>query len=415
MSRIPYTNKVGETLSSIADSAAAYSLRALGGGDPMVTRIRRSSDDEEKDFTASDVSGGALVDWVNEDVVNYQSDFSSSSGNFVSNNSSWTYNNVNSWEYDATQNGTLYKNVGLEPGKSHRITITAVSASTEIRLYSHYLAQTTLFTNIPKNQQLTLSVGDNVFEGVVPNDGAEVFMMVAYVNGGAFNVSSIKVEQLTADGFVTTWYDQSGNSNDATQSTAASQPKIVDGGVLVSDGIDFDGSSDFLGALSLAGATAINQTPTISFVWDARDNGQTVQRIVNYGNWPNLGGYNIQVSSARNISVNFKQSGANADYAAFVSSSNVFNFGEIIQITAIIDISGPTLYINGSLVTLTEIVSPTGTYGEGSTNLYVGNSQSPSPIRYTKGSIPEIIIYNSDQSANRAAIETNINNYYDID
>ena len=29
------------------------------------------------------------------------------------------------------------------------------------------------------------------------------------------------------DGFVTTWYDQSGNSNDATQSTASAQPQIV--------------------------------------------------------------------------------------------------------------------------------------------------------------------------------------------
>ena len=69
MSRIPYTNKVGETLSSIADSAAAYSLRALGGGDPMVARVRRSSDDAEKDFTASDMDSGSVADWVNEDVV----------------------------------------------------------------------------------------------------------------------------------------------------------------------------------------------------------------------------------------------------------------------------------------------------------------------------------------------------------
>ena len=35
------------------------------------------------------------------------------------------------------------------------------------------------------------------------------------------------------DGFVETWYDQSGNGNDAVQATAGSQPKIVDAGVLV--------------------------------------------------------------------------------------------------------------------------------------------------------------------------------------
>jgi hypothetical protein len=46
------------------------------------------------------------------------------------------------------------------------------------------------------------------------------------------------------DGFVSKWYDQSGNDNHATQGTAASQPKIVDGGSLVSGGLDFDGVDD---------------------------------------------------------------------------------------------------------------------------------------------------------------------------
>ena len=46
------------------------------------------------------------------------------------------------------------------------------------------------------------------------------------------------------DGFVETWYDQSGNSNDAVQATAGSQPKIVDAGVLVTGGLDFDGVDD---------------------------------------------------------------------------------------------------------------------------------------------------------------------------
>jgi hypothetical protein len=34
------------------------------------------------------------------------------------------------------------------------------------------------------------------------------------------------------DGFVVTWYDQSGNSRNATQATPANQPRIVEGGVL---------------------------------------------------------------------------------------------------------------------------------------------------------------------------------------
>jgi len=51
------------------------------------------------------------------------------------------------------------------------------------------------------------------------------------------------------DGFVTTWHSQTG-SNNATQSTAASQPKIVSSGVVILDDghpvLQFDGSDDYL-------------------------------------------------------------------------------------------------------------------------------------------------------------------------
>jgi len=52
------------------------------------------------------------------------------------------------------------------------------------------------------------------------------------------------------DGFVRTWYDQSGNARNATQATAGYQPKVVSSGVLVTEGgkaaMRFDGTGDFL-------------------------------------------------------------------------------------------------------------------------------------------------------------------------
>ena len=57
-------NQVGETITQIAVPAAAYSLRSLTGGDPLVVRVRRSSDNSEQDFNASGVHSGALVDFV---------------------------------------------------------------------------------------------------------------------------------------------------------------------------------------------------------------------------------------------------------------------------------------------------------------------------------------------------------------
>ena len=53
------------------------------------------------------------------------------------------------------------------------------------------------------------------------------------------------------DGFVKTWHSQTG-SNDATQTTAGYQPKIVSSGVVVTEegkpAIQFDGSDDYLSA-----------------------------------------------------------------------------------------------------------------------------------------------------------------------
>jgi hypothetical protein len=52
------------------------------------------------------------------------------------------------------------------------------------------------------------------------------------------------------NGFVTTWYDQSGNGYDATQTTGANQPQIVSSGSVILDNgkpsLQFDGINDLL-------------------------------------------------------------------------------------------------------------------------------------------------------------------------
>ena len=79
----------------------------------------------------------------------------------------------------------------------------------------------------------------------------------------------------TGNGFVTTWYDQSGNGREAIQTTAGNQPKIVINGVLNTLGtkaaINFDGSGDSLNSPYTQGSTnemyLVTQTSDTYFVY----------------------------------------------------------------------------------------------------------------------------------------------------
>ena len=95
-------NQIGESIMQIApDPAAAYSLRSLTGGDPRAARVRRNSNDEQ-DFTVSEVSSGALVDFVlnnTKSLLNSRAYFDGSS-NYIaySNGSDFSLSSNESFE-----------------------------------------------------------------------------------------------------------------------------------------------------------------------------------------------------------------------------------------------------------------------------------------------------------------------------
>jgi len=85
------------------------------------------------------------------------------------------------------------------------------------------------------------------------SDNAEVD--IGFTVSGNLDTGTLVAHVGSGSGFVTTWYDQSGNGRNATQTTAGSQPRIVNNGVLeIANGkpaIRFNGSSMYLGGVSL--------------------------------------------------------------------------------------------------------------------------------------------------------------------
>jgi len=82
---------------------------------------------------------------------------------------------------------------------------------------------------------------------------------IGFLGDGSLDTTTLLTFASDADGgdvFVVTWYDQS-LSNDATQSTAASQPKIVSSGAVITDGTSAKPAIQSLGAQVLQTATGV--------------------------------------------------------------------------------------------------------------------------------------------------------------
>ena len=207
------------------------------------------------------------------------------------------------------------------------------------------------------------------------------------------------------DGFVVTWYDQSGNGNDATNATAADQPQIVASGSALTIGgkptLNYDGTDDNL----VASPTTVTVETTTSFcVFSADVNNQ--DSVVFQINETGTSDYAI---------LGLGGLGTGAAYGSRYrdDSGTVQASGGVLDTTTIKLISMQTA-TTPSLTTYLNGNSPTSTDGSriiGGTNkiIFGGNLSFP-----FNGNMSEFVFYDTDQSSNRTAIETDINTYYTI-
>lgn len=198
------------------------------------------------------------------------------------------------------------------------------------------------------------------------------------------------------DGFVRTWYDQSGNSNNATQTTASSQPQIVASGALVitsgTPGLQF-ATSNTAGDIHLSlGTFALSQPISI---FAAANRTSVLDRQVLYAN----DDASFQVAGHVGTDVRI-YAGAALSYQIAATTGKQLH-------SAIFNGANSLAAFNG--------VATTGNAG---TSGIKANSRistfSISGSYEWIGSVYELIIYSSNQSTNRTAIESNINAHYTI-
>jgi len=203
------------------------------------------------------------------------------------------------------------------------------------------------------------------------------------------------------DGFVRTWYDQSGNGRNVEQTTTASQPQIVSNGALLTKNskptIDFDGTNDFL-----LNTTAINQQITLFIVCSTDVTPATVADVAFDGN------SNVTSRNTFFVDVTTRKIGVFAGTTPVVTSTS-----PAIDTLFL----GYGLYnTTQSAVGLNGLTAATGNAGAQFLNLgwRIGAEASLESIYSWDGKISEVVFWASNQSANRTVIETNINAHYAI-
>ena len=196
------------------------------------------------------------------------------------------------------------------------------------------------------------------------------------------------------NGFVKTWYDQSGNGHNFAQTTASLQPQIVSGGTYL-QAINMDNTDDYMVAVS-------NYTAQIQqSIFTVFQRGG-----ISSGQFPLLASNNLNdcgffsSSTVLFYNPNRRQgSVANINYPSSIALYSLFKTN-----------NGNATDVLFAFVNSVSSGNKSGTLtGNAITLNYLNRSVTPDDKK-----IKEIIIYTSDQSSNRTGIETNINDFYSI-
>jgi hypothetical protein len=203
------------------------------------------------------------------------------------------------------------------------------------------------------------------------------------------------------DGFIRTWYDQSGNAYNATQTTTSAQPQIVSSGVISNKNskpaIDFSGGNwklDANAAASEFAGTDVNFESFSVLSGDGSLNKSFFSLAAASGNTTSLQLRTIRDDASTNNDKSTTTQITNQSLVSVLGTPSDYN----IYVDGTADAGNP----NTASLGLCSFAKAT-----------IGND-ARAVSAYWGGTIQELVFYNTDQSSNRTGIETNQNDYYTI-
>ena len=408
-------------------SAAAYSLRDIGAMNGRVVKVRRSSDGDERDFSAGAIASGGLESYATETVNMYTSNFATTDGfldqqgtvasadgiggkddvlgftlNTATSSFHMAFKNIATSDETVRVQGEIYIPSSNNKVDSVAIFIDGNGSSTQIGS-----------TLVPTaDQWVAFDVTGQVSGAKIhfrAKDGG-TFTITDSGGDDVFYLANVTVNATQSSGYVKTWYDQSGNGNDATQSSATSQPKIIENGsVLTQDGnptLAFDGEASTGDHLTITKpsqlSTDMSFLTVINFIDpDGKDNVQDVFISQSGTRWwlyaqNTAAGYTIRSNS-------------NTGQNAVAVGSQPINTQRLFTVIRNNSSDSAQLRVNGSLeddntsgmtLSITSADFTLGRLGSGNRHAYA-NAQ-------------EVIFFGRAIESDASELETDINNYYNI-
>jgi hypothetical protein len=434
-------------LDTYPNAAVAYSLRKLRTAyTGAAIRVRRSSDNAEQDinFVSGNLDSQSLLDFVGYNLLTYSEDISQVI---------WAKTNLNTTgippylDVEIAPDGLttadkIIENITSGTHQCSRQNLTIINATsynTSVYVKQGERTKVQIISNISGTTQ-TCDV--DLTNGNISNNGfANTPVVTAEANGwyrfsvtiisGSTAVNSIGVRlmnpttsylgdgtsgayiwgaqlsqsssvlpytktvaDVSRNGFITTWYDQSENSKNATQVTAINQPRIVNLGALdVVNGkpaVLGDGINDTLtnNTLSLTNPSSIftvvdkiSAGGNFGLTVGGSVGGGFILSATGYGIYQNGPSFSPEYANNNQSLLVYKTSSTGTNWEFYGNNTTVINGGQNI---------GSTL---GNFVSLFDRAA-----GSSRANMYM----------------QEYIIWNSNQMTNRLGIQTNINSFYTI-
>jgi len=232
---------------------------------------------------------------------------------------------------------------------------------------------------------------------VVTTDGVD--SQTIGFSGNDLDTATLESFAGSGDAYVSTWYDQSGNSRNFTQSTFANMPKIVSSGTTITQNskpiVEFDGSTRYM---DLAAQQTFSDEFFMTFAMRPTSNANAFGSLLN-----GEGTAQNRVLVYENTTTSIRIKGTS------FTQIDGWNIGT---------------YTNYTIERRSSDVIRQYFYGnEHSDDAFsqnwpilfrLGGNKNLDAIQSLHGQISEMIFWNTDESANRVDIETNIRDFYSI-